>query len=129
LAVLFSASEKVSIAPRIATYPNCSHSPERAQVLHGRVAQIGVKFAAMTLELNDAELATAATACRAMAYQETERAKKMETRRCAALSMPTPNALLFWRRSWRRLAVSAPLLGCHKAEAARGAEELTLMAA
>jgi hypothetical protein len=32
----------------------------------------------MTLELSDAELATAATACRAMAYQEGERAKKME---------------------------------------------------
>ena len=32
----------------------------------------------MTLELNDAELATAATACRAMAYQEGERAKKLE---------------------------------------------------
>lgn len=30
------------------------------------------------LELTDAELATAATACRAMAYQEGERAKKME---------------------------------------------------
>jgi hypothetical protein len=32
----------------------------------------------MTLELSDAELSTAATACRAMAYQEGERAKKME---------------------------------------------------
>jgi hypothetical protein len=32
----------------------------------------------MTLELNDTELATAATACRAMAYQEGERAKKLE---------------------------------------------------
>ena len=32
----------------------------------------------MTLELNDTELATAATACRAMAYQEGERAKKIE---------------------------------------------------
>jgi hypothetical protein len=32
----------------------------------------------MALELSDAELATAATACRAMAYQEGERAKKME---------------------------------------------------
>ena len=30
------------------------------------------------LDLTDAELATAATACRAMAYQEGERAKKME---------------------------------------------------
>jgi hypothetical protein len=34
--------------------------------------------AAMPLELTDAELATAATACRAMAYQEGERAKKIE---------------------------------------------------
>ena len=32
----------------------------------------------MPLELTDAELATAATACRAMSYQEGERAKKME---------------------------------------------------
>jgi hypothetical protein len=32
----------------------------------------------MPLELTNAELATAAQACRAMAYQEGERAKKME---------------------------------------------------
>ena len=32
----------------------------------------------MPLELSDAELATAATACRGMAYQEGERARKME---------------------------------------------------
>ena len=32
----------------------------------------------MPLDLSDAELATAATACRAMAYQERERAKKIE---------------------------------------------------
>lgn len=32
----------------------------------------------MPLDLTDAELATAATACRAMAYQEGERARKME---------------------------------------------------
>lgn len=32
----------------------------------------------MPLDLTDAELATAATACRAMAYQEGERAKSME---------------------------------------------------
>ena len=32
----------------------------------------------MPFELIDAELATAATACRAMAYQEGERAKNME---------------------------------------------------
>jgi len=34
--------------------------------------------ARMQLDLTDDELATAATACRAMAYQEGERAKKME---------------------------------------------------
>ena len=32
----------------------------------------------MPLDLTDTELATAATACRAMAYQDGERAKKME---------------------------------------------------
>jgi len=32
----------------------------------------------MPLDFTDAELATAATACRAMAYQEGERAKKLE---------------------------------------------------
>ena len=32
----------------------------------------------MPLDLTDTDLATAATACRAMAYQEGERAKKME---------------------------------------------------
>lgn len=32
----------------------------------------------MPLDLTDEELATAATACRAMAYQEGERARKME---------------------------------------------------
>jgi hypothetical protein len=32
----------------------------------------------MPLELTDAELQTAAQACRAMAYQEGERAKKLE---------------------------------------------------
>jgi hypothetical protein len=32
----------------------------------------------MPLEFSDAELATAATACRAIPYQEGERAKKLE---------------------------------------------------
>lgn len=32
----------------------------------------------MPIDLTDAELATAATACRAMAYQEEKRAKAME---------------------------------------------------
>jgi len=35
----------------------------------------------MALELSDSELATAATACRAMAYQEGQRAKQMENQR------------------------------------------------
>jgi hypothetical protein len=35
-------------------------------------------MSAMPLDLTNAELATAATACRAMVYQEGERAKKME---------------------------------------------------
>jgi hypothetical protein len=38
----------------------------------------GGRMRAMPLDLTDAELATAATACRAMAYQEGDRAKKME---------------------------------------------------
>jgi hypothetical protein len=51
----------------------------------------------MPLDLTDEELATAATACRAMAYQEGERAKKLENpglrgpienaaKRCATLA-------------------------------------------
>lgn len=39
----------------------------------------GVTICAMPLNLTDAELATAATACRAMAYQEGVRAKKLES--------------------------------------------------
>jgi hypothetical protein len=54
------------------------YSTVRRWVLHGRAAQVGVKFSAKTLELNDAELSTVATACRAMAYQEGERAKKVK---------------------------------------------------
>src|ERR1700751_3238930 len=47
--------------------------------LHGRRSRVRRKICRMPLiELTDAELATAATACRAMAYQEGERAKKME---------------------------------------------------
>jgi hypothetical protein len=38
----------------------------------------GASIRAMPLELTDSELATAAQACRAMAYQEGERAKRME---------------------------------------------------
>jgi hypothetical protein len=45
----------------------------------------------MPLELSDAELATAATACRAMAYQEGERAKKVEN---PSLRGPIENAAI-----------------------------------
>jgi len=41
------------------------------------------------LDLTDAELATAATACRAMAYQEGARAKKMEN---PGMRQPIENA-------------------------------------
>ena len=47
-------------------------------VLHGRSASDSGRIRRMPLDLTDAELTTAATACRAMAYQEGERAKKME---------------------------------------------------
>jgi hypothetical protein len=46
----------------------------------------------MPVDLSDAELATGATACRAMAYQESERAKKLENpsmRRQAQRKTPT----------------------------------------
>ena len=42
-------------------------------------ARAGARINAVPLELTNAELATAATACRAMAYQEGKRAKKMES--------------------------------------------------
>jgi hypothetical protein len=45
--------------------------------------------AQMPLNLTDDELATAATACRAMAYQEGERAKRMEN---PTLRGPVENA-------------------------------------
>ena len=50
-------------------------------VLHGRVRRSRASSQApppMPLELSDAELAPAATACRAMAYQAGERAKQMQ---------------------------------------------------
>ena len=55
-----------------------SYSARPATGLHGRGGGIGGTIAVMPLDLTDAELATAATACRAMAYQEGERAKNME---------------------------------------------------
>jgi hypothetical protein len=51
-------------------------------------ARGGATIARMPLDLTDEELATAATACRAMAYQEGERAKKMEN---PALRAPMEN--------------------------------------
>jgi hypothetical protein len=38
----------------------------------------GGRIRCMPLDLTDAELATAATACRALSYQEGERAKQLE---------------------------------------------------
>ena len=58
----------------------------------------------MTLELSDAELATAATAGRPMAYQEGERAQKMENPTLHGPLEANASDSLFWRRSWRRLA-------------------------
>jgi hypothetical protein len=60
----------------------------------------------MPLDLSDAELSTAATACRAMAYQEGEHAKKMEN---PGMRGPIENAA-------RRFAALA-----EKLEAARNA--------
>jgi hypothetical protein len=60
----------------------------------------------MPLDITDAELAAAATACRAMAYQEGERAKKMEN---PGMRGPIENAA-------RRFAALA-----EKLEAARNA--------
>jgi len=40
--------------------------------------EVAAESAAMPLDLTDAELATAATACRAVAYQEEKRAAQIE---------------------------------------------------
>lgn len=53
-------------------------SSKRLTALHGRTLSVDATIRAMPLGLSDAELATAATACRAMSYQEGERAKKMQ---------------------------------------------------
>ena len=50
----------------------------RGRPLVGRVAEGSGTLRRMPLDLTDAELATAAQACRAMAHQEGERAKKLE---------------------------------------------------
>jgi hypothetical protein len=57
----------------------------------------------MSLDLTDAELATAATACRAVAYQESERAKKMENPTTRGSTEPD-SAMRFSRGSSRRSA-------------------------
>jgi len=57
----------------------------------------------MPLDLTDAEPATAATACRAMAYQEGERAKKMENPTMRGLLEANSKRLPPWRRNSRRL--------------------------
>lgn len=54
------------------------YSARRTAALNGRAKRIGGKIHRMPLDLSAAELETAARACRAMAYQEGERAKKME---------------------------------------------------
>ena len=56
-----SAAEKENAARRRAL-----SSPESPPILHGNTACSGGRISAMPLELCDAELATAATACRAM---------------------------------------------------------------
>jgi hypothetical protein len=66
----------------------------------------------MPLDLTDAELATAATACRALAYQEGERAKKMEN---PTMRAPIENAA-------KRYAALA-----EKLEAARKSRRWTLL--
>jgi hypothetical protein len=58
----------------------------------------------MPLDLTDAELATAATACRAMACQEGERAKKLENPRSAGRLRLIPSGSPPLLRSSRRLA-------------------------
>jgi predicted nuclease with RNAse H fold len=53
------------------------YSAGRVAVLHGRTERDGGRILRMLLDLSDAELSTAATACRAIAYQEGERVKAM----------------------------------------------------
>lgn len=56
----------------------CPYSIHRAPALHGRASASGGRIGRVQLELSAIELETAARACRALAYQEGERAKKME---------------------------------------------------
>jgi hypothetical protein len=55
-----------------------AYSTKNPATLVGRVARGGGKIRRMPLDLSASELETAARACRALAYQEGERAKKME---------------------------------------------------
>ena len=47
-------------------------------VLHGRLYPVARRCAMPTVDLTDLELETAARACRALAYQEEQAAKRME---------------------------------------------------
>jgi hypothetical protein len=53
-------------------------SSGRAPAQHGRTTAIGGSIFAIPLDLTDLELETAARACRALAYQEDQAAKRME---------------------------------------------------
>jgi hypothetical protein len=60
----------------------------------------------MPLDLTDAELATAATACRAMAYREGRRAKELDN---PTVRGPIEaNSKPPWRRSSKRRASANP---------------------
>jgi len=55
------------------------YSTRRLGFMHGRPPSCGRNIRRMPLlDLTDAEIATAAQACRALAYQEGERAKRLE---------------------------------------------------
>ena len=53
------------------------YSPNHSPALHGRMRSHTRNIPPMPIELTDAELATAAFACRAMAAQEGRRAKEL----------------------------------------------------
>ena len=56
----------------------CLYRTKGSVALNGRAKRTGGRIPRMPLELSATELETAARACRAMAYQEGERAKQME---------------------------------------------------
>jgi hypothetical protein len=63
--------------PETASAPAPS-STKRISALNGRAATSGGKLHAMPVDLLDLELETTARACRALAYEEREAAKRME---------------------------------------------------